>query len=112
MSILIILPKELQNTELHGKVFLYRPSDKQLDFELTFSKSTHYLLVPDNRLSDGRWNISVEIRHQDRDFVANDLRVFSVLGNLIRHNIESSVFLLIAMPIEVHRQPRSGGFRR
>ena len=67
-GILIKLPRELQNTLLHGKVFLYRPSDKQLDFELTFSESTNYLLVPDKRLLDGRWNISVEIRHQDKNY--------------------------------------------
>jgi nitrogen fixation protein FixH len=67
-GIAIVLPKELQHTELHGKVFLYRPSDKQLDFELTFSESTNYLLVPDNRLLDGRWNISVEIRHENKDY--------------------------------------------
>ncbi len=67
-GISIVLPKELQHTELHAKVFLYRPSDKQLDFELTFSKSTNYLLVPDNRLLDGRWNISLEIRHQGNDY--------------------------------------------
>lgn len=67
-GISIVLPKELQNTELHAKVFLYRPSDKQLDFELTFSASSNNLLVPDNRLLDGRWNISVEIRHQDNDY--------------------------------------------
>jgi nitrogen fixation protein FixH len=68
----IELPKELKNTELHAKVFLYRPSDKQLDFEITFSKSTNYLLVPDNRLSDGRWNISLEIRHEDKDYFVKE----------------------------------------
>ena len=67
-GILIQLPKELQNTLLLGKVFLYRPSDKQLDFELTFSESTDYLLVPDKRLLGGRWNISVEIRHQNKNY--------------------------------------------
>jgi len=41
-------------------VFLYRPSNKQLDFETTLSLSKSYLLIPDNRLVDGRWDIKID----------------------------------------------------
>ncbi len=37
-------------------MFLYRPSIKHLDFDIvSLSKPT--LLIPDNCLVDGRWNI-------------------------------------------------------
>jgi nitrogen fixation protein FixH len=55
-------------TEIEGKVFLYRPSNKQLDNELPLSLSSHQLLVPDKRLVGGRWNISVDWSYNGKDF--------------------------------------------
>ncbi len=55
----IILEKDFPFKEVTGKVFLYRPSNKQLDFEISFSFSNTYLLVPEERLADGRWNIEI-----------------------------------------------------
>lgn len=67
-GLIITFPKQLQGKNLEGKVFLYRPSDKQLDFEVPLSKVQNYLLVPDNRLLDGRWNISIELKHEKKDY--------------------------------------------
>ena len=67
-GLLIKFPEKLQDKTLKGKVFLYRPSDKQLDFEISLSDIRNYLLVPDKRLLDGHWNISVEINYQDKNY--------------------------------------------
>ena len=53
----IDFPEDFKN--IKGKVFLYRPSNKQLDFEMPISTSNSNLLVPKNRLLDGRWNIKI-----------------------------------------------------
>ncbi len=53
----IQLPSFFDPTKITGNVFLYRPSDKQLDFKIPISNI--YLLVPENRLLGGRWNITV-----------------------------------------------------
>lgn len=66
-GLLIYLPKELQNTT-EGKLFLYRPSNKQLDFEIPISKDDDYLLVPEKSLLDGRWNISLNIEDEDKKY--------------------------------------------
>ncbi|MGB1042970.1 MAG: FixH family protein [Tenacibaculum sp.] len=58
-GIKIYFPKAFNPKEITGKVFLYRPSNKQLDFEIPISLSNTYLLVPENRLLGGRWNITV-----------------------------------------------------
>ena len=55
----IVFPKEFSSKEIKGKVFLYRPSNKQLDFEIPISLTNTYLLVPEKRLLDGRWNITI-----------------------------------------------------
>ncbi|WP_224484867.1 FixH family protein [Robertkochia aurantiaca] len=52
-------PEDINPESIKGTVFLYRPSDKQLDSEITVSLSDAHLLIPDDRLLDGRWNIDV-----------------------------------------------------
>ena len=64
-GIRINFPENLELKEITGKVFLYRPSDKQLDMEVPISLSKHYLLIPDDRLLDGRWNIHVDWKYKD-----------------------------------------------
>lgn len=56
----LTFPEVLNNKALTGTVFLYRPSAKQLDFQLPLEVSSSIMLIPKDRLVDGRWNISVE----------------------------------------------------
>lgn len=58
-GIQIDFPKGLNYKNITGKVFLYRPSNEQLDFEMPISISDSFFFVPDNRLLGGRWNIEV-----------------------------------------------------
>ncbi|WP_163515452.1 FixH family protein [Gelidibacter japonicus] len=59
-GIQLSFPKDMDPSEITGKVFLYRPSNKQLDFEVAISLSDHNLLIPDKRLLGGRWNLKVD----------------------------------------------------
>jgi len=65
----IYFPTELNPADVKGKVFLYRPSNKQLDFEMPISLSNTYLLVPENRLLGGRWNITISFKYKDKDYL-------------------------------------------
>ena len=67
-GLIITFPKQLQGKSLEGKVFLYRPSDKQLDFEIPLSNVQDYLLVPDKSLLGGRWNISIEVTQDKKNY--------------------------------------------
>ncbi|MBL4604336.1 MAG: FixH family protein [Flavobacteriaceae bacterium] len=64
----IQLPKIFEKGKVEGKVFLYRPSNKQLDFEIPISITDNYLLVPEKRLLGGRWNISVNLKYNNKDY--------------------------------------------
>jgi nitrogen fixation protein FixH len=55
----LIFPNGLDIENIQGSVSLYRPSNKHLDFDFPISLSQDYLLIPDNRLLDGRWDIKV-----------------------------------------------------
>lgn len=62
-GVLIHFPEDLDIKNIEGKVFLYRPSNKQFDFEISISLSNHTLLIPDKRLLGGRWNIKIDWTH-------------------------------------------------
>jgi nitrogen fixation protein FixH len=66
----IIFPKEFNTKRIKGKVFLYRPSNKQLDFEMLIAVSdSSYLLMPDKRLLGGRWNIIVDWTYKEQRYL-------------------------------------------
>ncbi|WP_431158636.1 FixH family protein [Winogradskyella poriferorum] len=68
-GIVITFPEDLNIEAIKGKVFLYRPSNKQLDFETPISLSNHNLLIPDNRLLDGRWNIKIDWTYDSKPYL-------------------------------------------
>lgn len=68
-GMLLTFPQTLTIENIKGKVFLYRPSNKHLDFEMPITLSNHTLLIPDNRLLDGRWNLSVEWEYDDVEYL-------------------------------------------
>ena len=68
-GLIIQFPKNIDTKKITGKVFLYRPSNKQLDFETVISLSKTYLLIPDKRLVDGRWNIKVDWQYNGNSYL-------------------------------------------
>ena len=68
-GLLIAIPENLKINGISGKVFLYRPSNKQLDFEVPISLSDHNLLIPDKRLLDGRWNIKIYWQYKGKSYL-------------------------------------------
>ena len=68
-GIQITFPQNLDYKGIEGKVFLYRPSNKQLDFETPISLSNHNLLIPDKRLLDGRWNLKVDWKYNTNSYL-------------------------------------------
>lgn len=68
-GILITFPETLDFNNITGKVFLYRPSNKHLDFETPISLSNHNLLIPDKRLLGGRWNIKVDWQYKGNSYL-------------------------------------------
>lgn len=65
----INFPENFIPKNIKGKVFLYRPSNKQLDFEIPISISKSYLLVPEQRLVDGRWNMKIFWKHKNTNYL-------------------------------------------
>jgi nitrogen fixation protein FixH len=69
---LLTFPPEMENTIIEGTVFLYRPSNKQLDFDFPLVMSGVNLLIPDERLLDGRWNIIIDWKYDGKSYLFKD----------------------------------------
>lgn len=72
----ISFPEDMDYKEITGKLFLYRPSNKQLDLETTISLSNPYLLIPDKRLVDGRWNIKIDWQYKGKSYLFKEPIVY------------------------------------
>ncbi|GAA4291780.1 FixH family protein [Aestuariibaculum suncheonense] len=68
-GLIIQFPDDLDYSKITGTVFLYRPSNKQFDFEMPISLSNYNLLIPDKRLLDGRWNIKVDWKYNQSSYL-------------------------------------------
>lgn len=68
-GLLVHFPKGIDQKKITGTVSLYRPSNKQLDFEIPILISNNYLLVPENRLVGGRWDITVFWKYEGKNYL-------------------------------------------
>jgi len=65
----ISFPEELEPSEIKGRIFLYRPSNEKLDFELPLVLNGNTLLVPDAKMIEGRWNITIDWLYNSKPFM-------------------------------------------
>jgi nitrogen fixation protein FixH len=68
-GIRITFPKEFDATKIKGKVSLYRPSSRGLDFEIPISLSTPYMLIPKSALAGGRWDITIDYNYNGKGYL-------------------------------------------
>ena len=68
-GLLIAFPRDLNYRDIAGTVSLYRPSRKQLDFDVDLNLSDAHLLIPDKRLPDGRWDIKVAWTYDNETYL-------------------------------------------
>lgn len=65
----IRFPEGMDPRGIDGKMSLYRPSNKQLDFEMPIQNSDTLQLIPASRLLDGRWNIRLNWTYGGKSFL-------------------------------------------
>ncbi|MGC6431039.1 MAG: FixH family protein [Jejuia sp.] len=75
-GLMISFPNDIDYKKITGNMFLYRPSNKQLDFETAISLSNPYLLIPDSRLVDGRWNIKIDWQYNGKSYLFKEAIVY------------------------------------
>lgn len=71
-GIVVQFPEDIDYTKVTGKVSLYRPSNKKLDFETPVSLSGPRLLIPKNNLVGGRWDIALDWSYNGIDYLSKE----------------------------------------
>ena len=72
----ITFPEYLDHRRIKGKVFLYRPSNKELDSEISISLSNHNMLIPKTQLLDGRWNLKIDWEYKGKSYLFRESIVY------------------------------------
>ena len=72
----IRFPEGMDPKGLDGKMSLYRPSNKQLDFEIPIQNSDTLQLIPASRLLDGRWDIRVKWTYEGKPYLFRGRIIF------------------------------------
>lgn len=67
-AIKIVFPEQFNPDNIKGKVSLYRPSNKKLDFEVPISLSDYTLLIPKKSLVGGRWDITINWNYDEKEY--------------------------------------------
>jgi len=75
-GLMIYFPERFDPKKINGTVSLYRPSNKHLDTNFPISLSNTHLLIPDNRLVDGRWDISINWEYEGNSFLHKQKLVY------------------------------------
>jgi nitrogen fixation protein FixH len=65
----IFFPERLDSKKIQGTIFLYRPSNERLDFNLPLGISGNHLLIPHKRLVDGRWNMKILWQYEGESYL-------------------------------------------
>ena len=73
LGITIVFPNDFQPKNIKGKVSLYRPSNKKLDFEVPISLSNPTLLIPISNLVGGRWDINMEWQYSGKQYLTKEI---------------------------------------
>ncbi|SHJ35138.1 FixH protein [Arenibacter nanhaiticus] len=68
-GLLLQFPNTINPSEVTGKVFLYRPSNKHLDYNFPLRLSEAKVLIPNKRMVEGRWDIKIAWEHKGEVFM-------------------------------------------
>ncbi|SDS01183.1 FixH family protein [Christiangramia echinicola] len=69
-KLVVFFPEVIDLKKMDGDVNLYRPSNKKLDFSISFSEiKNREFEIPEDLLVKGRWNVKVTWKNDDKDYL-------------------------------------------
>ena len=67
-TIYVNFPEEFDYKNITGKIHMYRPSDKRLDFTVPIKLEGSSYAIPSEKLAKGKWEITINWQHDDIDY--------------------------------------------
>lgn len=71
-AITVQFPSKLDATKIDGVVTLYRPSNKNLDFEIPIKISNSDFIIPAAKLAGGVWKITVAWNYNGKKYMTTE----------------------------------------
>ncbi|MBP1841565.1 FixH family protein [Formosa algae] len=68
-GIVIQFPESINESQISGTVTLYRPSNKTLDFQIPIVLKDHRILISNDKLVSGRWNLTVDWKNNNSSYL-------------------------------------------
>jgi len=68
-GLLVNFPKEFKVSEITGNILFKRLSNEKLDFQLPIKLEDHSYLISDSNLVDGRWDIKIEWKANNKSYL-------------------------------------------
>ncbi|SDG92642.1 FixH family protein [Psychroflexus sediminis] len=65
----INFPSEFNVSEIDGEVYLYRPSDKALDFTVQLQLENREYLLPRSLMKLGLWEVNLKFNYKGEDYL-------------------------------------------
>ncbi|UPT71134.1 MAG: FixH family protein [Flavobacterium sp. JAD_PAG50586_2] len=69
-GVTIVFPNSFLPNEVKGKVSLYRPSAKILDFEYPLRLSNSTMLIPKKDFAGGKWDVILSWSYQGKEYIS------------------------------------------
>lgn len=71
-GILVTFPDDMDETRITGKIYFQRPSDKRLDFSRDIELTDHLMIIQDEKLINGRWNLKIDWSHDSHEYLLKE----------------------------------------
>lgn len=72
-GIVITFPEVFVPEKVKGNVSFYRPSNKKFDFVVPLTLSNSSLIVPKEKLLEGRWDINMEWQYEGKQYLTKEV---------------------------------------
>lgn len=71
-GIVLYFPERLAQEVVNGSIYMYRPSNVKLDFEMPLLPVDSEMLIPAERLAEGRWLLSIRWEANGREYLQKE----------------------------------------
>lgn len=68
----IVFPSEFEPSEISGNIAFQRLANSKMDFELPIQLKTHTILIKDENLLEGRWNVKIEWKAKGESYLLKE----------------------------------------
>ena len=68
-GVTITFPDNFEFSKISGTIYLYRPSNKKLDFNIPIALTSNSILISKEKLVSGTWNLSIDWRFEGKNFL-------------------------------------------